>query len=178
MTHWLTTLPQDMPIERMVLVAKMRWRIECDGQKLTQNLGLGDDGGRGRRGFQHHASLAFAADGFLVAQRLRYPEHAGQRPIAHHAIAAGYCRSPAQAAVNVPWLPARKRKATLATPQDQGPSGGVRHASWNAARRSSLAARKSFGVRSIRVLFEARDIWSATLKCAPLPPQCGGTVTR
>jgi SRSO17 transposase len=60
-----------MPTERMVLEAKMRWRIERDYQDLKQDLGLGDYEGRGWRGFHHHASLAIAAYGFLVAQQLR-----------------------------------------------------------------------------------------------------------
>jgi SRSO17 transposase len=48
----------------------MRWRIERDYQDLKQDLELGHYEGRGWRGFHHHASLAIAAYGFLVAQRL------------------------------------------------------------------------------------------------------------
>ncbi len=79
MKYWLCTLPEDMPIERMVLEAKMRWRIERDYQDLKQDLGLGDYEGRGWRGFHHHASLAIAAYGFLMAQQLRHPEGAGKK---------------------------------------------------------------------------------------------------
>ncbi|PQP03073.1 IS701 family transposase, partial [Burkholderia cepacia] len=68
--YWLSTLPPDTPLERLVHVAKMRWRIERDYQDLKQEFGLGHFEGRGWRGFHHHASLCIAAYGFLVAQRL------------------------------------------------------------------------------------------------------------
>jgi SRSO17 transposase len=141
MKYWLSTLAEEMPLERMVLEAKMRWRIERDYQDLKQDLGLGDYEGRGWRGFHHHASLAIAAYGFLMAQQLRHPEgagkknaarrtepalpthykprgspaHAAPRPIVHHELAAAYRRSLAQDAAKVSVLPARKRKATLMT---------------------------------------------------------------
>src|SRR5204863_7503367 len=75
--YWLSTLPEDTPLQRMVFEAKMRWRIERDYQDLKQDLGLGHYEGRGWRGFHHHASLSIAAYGFLVAQRLRHPDEAG-----------------------------------------------------------------------------------------------------
>lgn len=68
--YWLSTLPEDTPVERLVHVTKMRWRIERDYQDLKQAFGLGHFEGRGWRGFHHHASLCMAAYGFLVAQRL------------------------------------------------------------------------------------------------------------
>ena len=33
--YWLSTLPEDTPLKRMVYEAKMRWRIERDCQDLT-----------------------------------------------------------------------------------------------------------------------------------------------
>lgn len=68
--YWLCTLPEDTPVERLVHVAKMRWRIERDYQDLKQEFGLGHFEGRGWRGFHHHATLCIAAYGFLVARRL------------------------------------------------------------------------------------------------------------
>ena len=141
MKYWLSTLPEDVPLQRMVLEAKMRWRIERDYQDLKQDLGLGDYEGRGWRGFHHHASLSIAAYGFLMAQQLRHPEgvgkknsarrsepalpthykprgspaHAAPRPIVHHELAAAYRRSFAQDATKVSLLPARKLKASLVT---------------------------------------------------------------
>lgn len=75
--YWLSTLPEDAPLKRMVYEAKMRWRIERDYQDLKQDLGLGHYEGRGWRGFHHHASLSIAAYSFLLAQRLRHPDEIG-----------------------------------------------------------------------------------------------------
>jgi SRSO17 transposase len=141
MKYWLSTLGQDVSLQRMVLEAKMRWRIERDYQDLKQELGLGHYEGRGWRGFHHHASLSIAAYGFLMVQQLRHlegagkknaarrkepalpthykprgsPAHAAPRPIVHHDLAAAYRRSLAQDATPMSVLPARKRKATLVT---------------------------------------------------------------
>ncbi len=141
MKYWLSTLPEDTPLQRMVLEAKMRWRIERDYQDLKQELGLGHYEGRGWRGFHHHASLSIAAYGFLMVQQRRHPEgagkkspargeepalpthykprgspaHAAPRPIVHHDLAAAYRRSLAPDAAPMSMLPARKRKATLVT---------------------------------------------------------------
>src|SRR3569833_109904 len=70
--YWLATLPPDMPFDRLVDLAKLRWRIERDYQELKQELGLGHYEGRGWRGFHHHATLCIAAYGFLVAERSRF----------------------------------------------------------------------------------------------------------
>ena len=77
MKYWLSTLPEEVPLQRMVLEAKMRWRIERDYQDLKQDLGLGDYEGRGWRGFHHHASLSIAAYGLLLALRLQHPDEVG-----------------------------------------------------------------------------------------------------
>src|SRR4051795_9626422 len=67
--YWLATLPPDMPFDRLVDLAKLRWRIERDYQELKQELGLGHYEGRGWRGFHHHATLCIAAYAFLIAER-------------------------------------------------------------------------------------------------------------
>jgi SRSO17 transposase len=141
MKYWLSTLAQDVPLQRMVYEAKMRWRIERDYQDLKQDLGLGHFEGRGWRGFHHHASLSIAAYGFLMAWRLRHPEdagkknsarseepalpthykprgspaHAAPRAIVDHEFAAAYRRSLAQDPTALPLLPAPKRKTSLVT---------------------------------------------------------------
>ncbi|MGF6916769.1 SRSO17 transposase [Paraburkholderia sp. UCT70] len=68
--YWLSTLPNVTSLQRLVNVAKMRWRIERDYQDLKQEFGLGHFEERSWRGFHHHASLCIAAYGFLVTQRL------------------------------------------------------------------------------------------------------------
>ena len=141
MKYWLSTLGQDVTLQRMVFEAKMRWRIERDYQDLKQEVGLGHYEGRGWRGFHHHASLSIAAYGFLMEQQLRHPDgagkknaarrqeptlpthykprgspaHAAPRPIVHHDFAAAYRSSLAQDAAPMPVLPTRKRKTSLVT---------------------------------------------------------------
>lgn len=98
MKYWLSTLAEDLPLQRMVLEAKMRWRIERDYQDLKQDLVLGHYEGRGWRGFHHHASLAIAAYGFLMAQQLRHPEGVGKKTL-HEAKNLPYPRITNPAAV-------------------------------------------------------------------------------
>ena len=130
MKYWLSTLAQDVPLQRMVYEAKMRWRIERDYQDLKQELGHFE--GRGWRGFHHNASLSIAAYGFLMAWRLRHdqdagkknaarseepalpthykprgsPSHAAPRPIVHHDFAAAYRSSLGSNAAAMSVLPA------------------------------------------------------------------------
>jgi SRSO17 transposase len=73
---WLSTLPADTPITRLVYVAKLRWLIERDYLELKQEIGLGHYEGRGWSGFHHHGALCIAAYGFLVAERAAIPPSA------------------------------------------------------------------------------------------------------
>ena len=71
--YWLSTLPEDTPIEVLVDTAKLRWRIERDYEELKSELGLAHFEGRGWRGFNHHATLCIAAYGFLLSERGALP---------------------------------------------------------------------------------------------------------
>ena len=71
--YWLSTLPEDIPFDKLVDAVKLRWRIERDYQELKQEVGLGHYEGRGWRGFHHHATLCIAAYGFLIAERETIP---------------------------------------------------------------------------------------------------------
>jgi SRSO17 transposase len=71
--YWLATLPENLSFERLVDLAKLRWRIERDYQELKQEVGLGHYEGRGWRGFHHHATLCIAAYGFLIAEQATIP---------------------------------------------------------------------------------------------------------
>ncbi len=70
---WLSTLSETIPIEHLVKLAKMRWRIERDYQELKSEFGLGHYEGRGWRGFHHHGTLCITAYAFMVAERARQP---------------------------------------------------------------------------------------------------------
>lgn len=71
--YWLATLPENVRFERLVDLAKLRWRIERDYQELKQEVGLGHYEGRGWRGFHHHATLCIAAYGFLIVEQATIP---------------------------------------------------------------------------------------------------------
>jgi SRSO17 transposase len=70
--YWLSSLPEEIGLARLVELAKLRWRIERDYEELKQELGLGHYEGRGWRGFHHHATVCIAAYGFLIAERARF----------------------------------------------------------------------------------------------------------
>lgn len=69
--YWLSTMPADTPMELLVRLAKVRWRIERDYEELKMEFGLDHFEGRGWRGFHHHATLCIAAYAFLAAERAR-----------------------------------------------------------------------------------------------------------
>lgn len=79
--YFLSTLPANTPMNELVRIAKLRWRIERDYQELKQELGLGHFEGRSWRGFHHHATLCVAAYGFLLTERLRVPKKTLAHPI-------------------------------------------------------------------------------------------------
>jgi SRSO17 transposase len=68
---WLSTVPEEVPLEDLVRLAKIRWRIERDFQELKDELGLDHYEGRGWRGFHHHGALCIAAYDYLAAERAR-----------------------------------------------------------------------------------------------------------
>jgi SRSO17 transposase len=140
--YWLSTLPQDTPINDLVAAAHTRWRIERDYQELKQELGLGHYQGRSWRGFHHHASLSIAAYAFLVAEQLiagkrsgakknfiqrqvpalppgyiprGSPARAATRAQLHRDTAPSAQRSVARQRPPLPVLRSRKRKTTLMT---------------------------------------------------------------
>jgi SRSO17 transposase len=90
--YWLATLPEEIAFDRLVDLAKLRWRIERDYQELKQELGLGDYEGRGWRGFHHHATLCIAAYAFLIAERGALPPsgRAFSAPLARSAVPEDY----------------------------------------------------------------------------------------
>lgn len=71
--YWLSNLPEDTPIERLVALAKLRWRVEQDYRELKDALGLDHFEGRSYPGWQHHVTLVSVAHGFLTLERLTRP---------------------------------------------------------------------------------------------------------
>ncbi len=82
--YWLSTLPEDTPIDVLVDTAKLRWRIERDYEELKSELGLAHFEGRSWRGFHHHATLCIAAYGFLIRERAAIPPSGPRRRQTSH----------------------------------------------------------------------------------------------
>jgi SRSO17 transposase len=68
--YWLSNLPADTPLARLVRLAKLRWRIEHDYRELKQCLGLDHYEGRSYRGLHHHLTCVTVAHAFLTVCRL------------------------------------------------------------------------------------------------------------
>ena len=71
--YYLSSLPANTPLKKLVRLAKLRWRVEHDYQELKQEVGLDHFEGRSWRGFHHHATLCLVAHGFLALRRALFP---------------------------------------------------------------------------------------------------------
>ena len=67
--YWLSNLPEDTPIEELVRLAKIRWRIEHDYRELKTGLGLDHFEGRSFTGWHRHVTLAALAQAFCTLLR-------------------------------------------------------------------------------------------------------------
>jgi hypothetical protein len=72
--YWLSNLPADTPLTRLVQLAKLRWRIEHDYRELRQCLGLDHYEGRSYRGLHHHLTCVTVTHAFLTCCRLARPD--------------------------------------------------------------------------------------------------------
>jgi SRSO17 transposase len=70
--YWLSTLPQETPLERLVYLTKLRWRVERDYQELKEEVGLDHYEGRTWAGLHHHLVLCTVAHSFLMRQRAKW----------------------------------------------------------------------------------------------------------
>jgi SRSO17 transposase len=68
--YWLASLPADTPLQRLVHLAKLRWRVEHDYRELKDALGLDHFEGRSWPGWHHHVTLVSVAHAFVTLQRL------------------------------------------------------------------------------------------------------------
>jgi SRSO17 transposase len=71
--YYLSSLPADTPLKKLVQLAKLRWRVERDYQEMKGEVGLDHFEGRTWRGFHHHATLCMVAHGFLALRRALFP---------------------------------------------------------------------------------------------------------
>jgi SRSO17 transposase len=70
--YWLSTLAEDTPLQHLVYLAKLRWRVERDYQDQKAEVGLDHFEGRNWPGLHHHWVLCSVAHGFLVLQKARW----------------------------------------------------------------------------------------------------------
>jgi SRSO17 transposase len=68
--YWLASLPADSSLERIVGLAKLRWRVEHDYRELKDALGLDHFEGRSFKGWHHHVTLVSVAHAFVTLERL------------------------------------------------------------------------------------------------------------
>ncbi len=68
--YWLANLPAEVPLARLVGLAKLRWRVEHDYRELKDALGLDHFEGRSFKGWHHHVTLVSVAHGFVTLERL------------------------------------------------------------------------------------------------------------
>jgi SRSO17 transposase len=74
--YWLSTLPEDTPLEELVRLAKIRWRVEHDYRELKTGLGLDHFEGRSYTGWNRHVTLAVLAQAFITMIRTDPKAHA------------------------------------------------------------------------------------------------------
>lgn len=115
---WLSNLPADTSMKRLVHLAKLRWRVERDYQEMKGELGLDHFEGRTWRGFHHHAALCAAAHAFLALRRALFPPEPDQVDLADGASASAANTSTSTAVL--PALRPTKR-------QSQPPVGLLAH---------------------------------------------------
>lgn len=69
--YFLSSVPEDVALDDLIRLIKIRWRIERDYEELKGELGLDHYEGRSWRGFHHHGALCIAAYCYLAAERAR-----------------------------------------------------------------------------------------------------------
>jgi len=67
--YWLSSLPEDIPLEEPARLAKIRWRVEHDYRELKTGLGLDHFEGRSYLGWHRHVTLAVLAQAFCTMLR-------------------------------------------------------------------------------------------------------------
>ena len=76
--YWLSVLPEDTSLPRLVLLAHARWVVEQFYEDAKQECGLDHFQGRSWDGLHRHLALVLLAYSFLALQRLQLPLPAGE----------------------------------------------------------------------------------------------------
>ncbi len=108
--YYLSSLPADTPLEKLVRLAKLRWRVERDYQELKGEVGLDHFEGRTWRGFHHHATLCMVAHGFLALRRALFSPQ-------EHSLDAARGAPPPSTPVAAPHRPLSALPATRRRPR-------------------------------------------------------------
>src|SRR6266851_3112797 len=89
-TYWLSVLPEDASLQRLVLLAHARWVIEQFYEDAKQECGFDHYQGRSWDGLHRHLALVMLAYSFLLLYRLTLPLPAGEAfpPLRHAKLAA------------------------------------------------------------------------------------------
>ena len=86
---YVSTLPADTPLQRLVEVAHSRWPIEQFYEDAKGECGLDDYQGRRWDGLHRHLALAMLAYSFLACQRWTPADSAGFFPLGGAPVVAG-----------------------------------------------------------------------------------------
>lgn len=68
--YWLSNMDSDTPLETLVRLAKIRWRVEHDYRELKHALGMDHFEGRSFTGWHRHITLVVLAQAFCTLLRL------------------------------------------------------------------------------------------------------------
>lgn len=68
--YWLSNMPTRTPLNTLVRLAKIRWRVEHDYRELKTGLGIDHFEGRSFVGWHRHVTLAVLAQAFCTLLRL------------------------------------------------------------------------------------------------------------
>jgi SRSO17 transposase len=69
--YFLSNMPANTTLRRLVRITKCRWKIEQDYQQLKEELGLDHYEGRSWQGWHHHVTLVMIAHAFLTLEAMR-----------------------------------------------------------------------------------------------------------
>jgi SRSO17 transposase len=74
-TYAFSNLPEGPGLKKAVRLCKSRWPVEPGYQPMKEERGLDHFAGRSGRGFHPHAARVMLAEGVLLLERHRGPEH-------------------------------------------------------------------------------------------------------